>query len=61
MDYSLVAQVGFVSLMPDISDQVCPTDAVGGLYEPWVGDWAEGFADVGGVGDVAVGAEEDGS
>ena len=45
--------------MPDITDQIGPGDAVGGFDEPGVGDWSEGLADVGGVGYVAVGGEED--
>ena len=47
--------------MPDVSNEICPGDAVRGLDEPGVGDRAEGLADVGGVGYVAVGAEEDGA
>lgn len=45
--------------MADITDQVCPGDAVGRSDEPGVGDGPEGLADVGGVGYVAVGGEED--
>ena len=47
--------------MPDVADKKGPGDAVGGFDEPGVGDGAEGFADVGGVGYVAVGGEEDGA
>ena len=47
--------------MPDVADEIRPADAVGGFDEPGVSDGPEGLADVGGVGDVAVGAEEDGA
>lgn len=56
---ALVAEVGFVAFVADVADEVGPGDAVGGADEPWVGDGAEGFADVGGVGNVAVGTQED--
>ena len=45
--------------MADIADQVGPGDAVGAFDEPRVRDRPEGLADVGCVGDVAVGTEED--
>ena len=54
-------EVGFVPLVPDVADQIGPGDAVGGFDEPRVGNGAEGFADVGGVGYIAVGGEEDGA
>ena len=47
--------------MAHVPDQIGPGDTVGGFDEPRVGDGAEGFADVGRVGDVAVGGEEDGT
>ena len=47
--------------MPDIADEISPGDTICGFYEPGVGDGPEGFADVGGVGYVAVGGEEDGA
>lgn len=61
MEDLLVAQVGFVAFVADVTEEVGPGDAVGAADQPWVGDGAEGFADVGGVGYVAVGAEEDGA
>ena len=57
----LIAEIGFVSFVGDVTNEVCPGDAVGGSDEPRVGYGAERFADVGGVGDVAVGAQEDGT
>lgn len=57
----LVAEVGFVAFVADVADEVGPGDAVGAFDEPGVGDGAEGFADVGCVGYVSVGAEEDGA
>lgn len=47
--------------MADVADQIGPRDAVGGFDEVRVCDGAEGFANVGGVGYVAVGGEEDGA
>ena len=61
MQQALIADVGFVAFVGDVADEVGPGDGVGGSDEAWVGDGAEGFADVGGVGNVAVGAEEDGA
>ena len=58
---ALVAHVRFVALVADVADQVGPGDAVGASYQPWVGYWSEGFADVGGVGDVALRGEHDGA
>lgn len=57
----LIVQVGLVPLVPHVADQVGPGDAVGGFDEPGVGDGAEGLANVGRVGDVAVGGEKDGA
>lgn len=54
-------KIGFIPFVPDVADQIRPGDAVGGFDEPGVSDGAEGLADVGGVGDVAVGGEEDGA
>jgi hypothetical protein len=45
--------------MSDIADEICPGDSVGGAHEPGVGNWAKGLANVGCVGDVAVGGEEE--
>ena len=59
VDGALVSQVGFIPLVGDVADQIGPGDAVGGLHKPGVRDGAEGFADVGRVGDVTVGAEEE--
>lgn len=56
-----VAQVGFVAFVGDIAEEIGPGDAVGGANEVGVCDGAEGLAYVGGVGDVAVGGEEDGA
>lgn len=47
--------------MTNVADQVAPGDGVGRAYEIWVCDRAEGLAYVRGIGDVAVGAEEDGT
>ena len=47
--------------MPNVSYEIRPGDAVRGFDEPGVGDWSEGLADIGGVGYVAVGAEENGA
>ena len=47
--------------MPNIADEIGPRDAVGAFDKVRVCDWAEGFADVGGVGYVAMGGEEDGA
>ena len=57
----LIVEVGFVPLVPHVADQVGPGDAVGRFDEPRVGDGAEGLANVGGVGDVAVSGEKDGA
>ena len=47
--------------MRDITDEIGPGDPIGTFYEVRVGNRTEGLADVGGVGDVAVGGEEDGA
>ena len=59
MPRSLVPQIGLVTLVPDVADEIGPRDAVGAFDEVGVCDGAEGFADVGGVGYVAMGGEED--
>jgi hypothetical protein len=56
-----VAQVGLVAFVGDIAEQIGPGDAVGGAHEVGVCDGAEGLAYVGGVGDIAVGGQEDGA
>ena len=61
MKDALVAKVGFVAFVGDVTDEVGPADTVRAANEPWVSNGAEGFANVGGVSDVAVGAEEDGA
>lgn len=45
--------------MGDVADDIGPGDAVCGADEVRVDDRTEGLAYVGGVGDVAVGGEED--
>jgi hypothetical protein len=45
----------------DVADQIRPGDGVGGAHKVRVCDWAEGFAYVGCVGDIAMGGEEDGA
>ena len=47
--------------MADIPNEISPRNAVSGFDKVRVGDGAEGLADVGGVGYVAVGREEDGT
>lgn len=61
MEDLLVAEVGFVAFVADVAEEVGPGDTVRAADQPWVSDGAEGFTDVGGVGYVAVGAEEDGA
>ena len=58
MQYSLVTEIGFVALVTYITEKVGPRYAVGASDEPRMGDGAERFTHVGGVGDVSVGAEE---
>ena len=58
---ALVAQIRFVALVSDVAGQVGPRDGVGALYEIRVRGGAEGLADVGGVGDVAMRGVEDGA
>lgn len=53
--------VGLVPLVADVAEDVRPRDAVGAAHQPGVGDGPEGLANVGGIGDVAVGREEDGT
>ena len=57
MQHTLIAEIGFVSFVGDVTDKVGPGDAIGGSNEPRVGYRAERFADIGGVGNVALGAE----
>ncbi|KFY32555.1 hypothetical protein V494_07864, partial [Pseudogymnoascus sp. VKM F-4513 (FW-928)] len=57
----LIRAVRLVPLVRDVAGQVDPADAVGGAHEVGVRDGAEGFTDVGGVGDVALGGEEGGA
>lgn len=61
MQYPLISEVGFVALVTYIAGEVGPRDGVGTPDEPGVGDRSEGFANVGGVGDVAMCAEKDGA
>lgn len=55
--HPLVVPVRLVTLVADVAKDVSPRDAVGAADEPRVRDGAEGLANVGGVGDVAVGRE----
>lgn len=57
----LVPTIRLVSLMPDVANQIGPGYAVGAADEPRMRDGTEGLANVGGVGDIAMGAEEDGA
>ncbi len=59
MEDSLVSEVGFISFVADVADEVGPGDTIGATDQPGVGDGTEGFADVGCVGNVAVGTEKD--
>lgn len=54
-----VAQIGLVAFMDDVADQVGPGDAVRGAHQVGMGDGAEGLANVGGVGNIAMGGEKD--
>lgn len=56
---ALVAKTCFVTLVRDIANQIGPTDAVSALDQPRVRDGAERLANVGRVGYVAVGGEQD--
>ena len=47
--------------MADVAEEVGPGDGIGGAHEVGVCDGAEGLADFRGVGDVAVGGEEEGA
>ena len=58
---ALIAQIRFVALVSDVAGQVGPRDGVGALYDIRVHGGAEGLADVGGVGDVAMCGAEDGA
>lgn len=61
VQHLLVAHIGLVPFVRNIAGQVEPGDSVGALDEVGMGDGAEGLADVGGVGYVAVGGEHDGA
>lgn len=61
MQHPLIPEIGFVALVSDIAGKVGPGDGVGASDEIRVSDGPEGFANVGGVGDVAVCAEEYGA
>ena len=56
-----IAQIRLVTFMADVAEEVGPGDGVGAAHEVGVCDGAEGFADFRGVGDVAVGGEEEGA
>jgi hypothetical protein len=45
--------------MGDIADEICPGNSVRGAHEPGMGDWAKRLANVGCVGDVPMGGEEE--
>lgn len=53
-----VVPVCLVSFVADVAQDVRPRDAIGTTNEPGVRNGAEGLPNVGGVGDVAVGGEE---
>lgn len=61
MQYPLVPHVGFVALVTYIAGKVGPGDSVCTSDEPRVGDGPERFANIGGVGNVALCAEEYGA
>lgn len=56
-----VVQVGLVAFVADVAEDVSPRNTVGTADEPRVRNGAEGLANVGGVGHVAVGGQEDGA
>lgn len=58
---ALVAQIRFVALVSDVAGQVGPRDGVGALYDIRVRGGAEGLADVGGVGNIAMRGAENGA
>lgn len=59
VDVGLVLVVCFVAFIGDIAGEIEPGDTVGGADPVGVGNGAEGFADVRGVRDVAVGGAKD--
>ena len=61
MPRPLVPQIRFVPLVADVPDEISPRDTVSGFDQVGVGDGAKRLANVGGVGYVAVGREEDGT
>ena len=61
MQHPLISKIGFVALVSDIAGKVGPGDGISASDEIRVSDGPEGFANVGGVGDVAVCAEEYGA
>lgn len=58
---SRIPKVGFVAFVKNIAENIGPGDRVGASDEMWMCDRSEGFANVGGICDVAMGGEEDGS
>lgn len=57
----LVREVSLVPFVTDIADQICPRYTICSFDKPWMGDWAKGLPDVGGIGNIPVGAEQNGS
>ena len=57
----LVVPIRLVTLVADVAEDVGPRHAVGAPHQPWVRDGTERLANVGRVGDVAVGREENGA
>ena len=46
MLYTLISQVGFVALVPYVSNEVCPGDTIRSFDEPWMSDWAERLSNI---------------
>ena len=57
--HPLIVPVRLVALVADIAEDVSPRDAIGAAHQPGVRYGPERLSNVGGVGDVAVGGEED--
>ena len=61
MQYPLISEIGFVALVSNIAGKVGPGYGVGTSDKIRMGDGPERFTNIGGVGDVAVCAEEYGA
>lgn len=57
----MVGDVGFVTFVGDITSEVEPRDTIGCTDELWVGNRAEGFADVRCIGYITVSSAHDGA